>query len=355
MSDSIYPQISEQCTAEAIRALLRDIQSRSTSAASQIRVSGTKEELIHYLRESVERQFAKAEEVERLLRDSEEVGKQHILLLSPAPPNLSPVLNNTNIENGEEVARALFGKSWRNQFPRYEYPSHGYVWADFRVDSGGEWLGKAYGREVFRQSQGLVSTEDLGGGVLQEVRQYSLKEVKSVLVAKWRPGPRVLELRIDLSNLQTEKTIDERRQELWTLLGPAFSSTEFFGMQVDGLLNSLIFDREKPENQQRYAISRVELTDPRSGLIRVIPKSSEDLDHDAGRRASLEAMRKAQFQPSLARVEFKNGVPGCPPTMTDPVSVVVEKTSNGPELRILKRITSEIYEYIFDQLRRRVQ
>jgi hypothetical protein len=40
--------------------------------------------------------------------------------------------------------------------------------------------------------------------------------------------------------------------------------------------------------------------------------------------------------------------------MTEPVSVVLEKTSNGPELRILKRITNATYEYIFDQLRSRL-
>ncbi len=355
MSHSVYNQVNEQCTSESIKSLLRNIQDRSAKAKSEIHISGTKDDLIRNLGIAVDNRYATLAEINQLLWDSEEVGKQHILLLRPAPEDLASPSHKVDIATGSQVATALFGDSSLSEiFPRYGYPSRGYVWSDFRLMENGGWLGKAYGREVYRQSQGIVSTEEVGDGVIQEIRQYSWKEVKTTLVANWRPSPGILELRIDISNLQTEKTIDERRNELWTLLKPAFDKSDLIGVDIDGLLERIIFDRETPSNRARYSISRVELTDPRSGQIRVIPKSSESLDHDPGRKASLEAMKKNNFRPSLVRVEWKCDLPDCPKEMTEPVSVVIEKTSNGPELRILKRINSATYEYIFNQLRSRL-
>lgn len=351
---AVYRQLNDLSgTSTAIRELLRDVKKRGKQQADEINVSGTKEEMIRNLREAVKLRYAELGEVQQLLWDVEEVGKQHVLLLRPAPEGLSQP--KVRLSNGTEVAVALFDDTPIDQlFPRYEYPSSGFLWSDFRLQSNGGWLGKAYGRETYRQSQGIVSTEELDDGTIQEIRQYVWKEVRSTLIAHWRSDVEILELRIDISNLQTEKTVDERRDELWTLLQPAFSPADVVGVDVDGLLNKIIFERDKPENQDRYSISRVELTDPRSGLIRVIPKAKDSLDNDPGRRASLEAMHKNNFEPSLVRIEWKSGLTGCPACMTEPVSVVLEKTSNGPELRILKRITNATYEYIFGQLRSRL-
>ena len=348
----VYNQLNEQSTSDAIRGLLRDVQDRSAKAKSEIRCSGTKDELIRNVRLAVQRNYATEEEVHQLLWDSEEVGRQHVLLLCPAPAGLTS--HPANLD-GKVVAQSLFDDTPIDDlFPRYDYPSLGYAWSDFRLQPEGGWLGKAYGREVYRQSQGLVSTEELEGGVIQEIRQYSWKEVKTTLVVNWRPRPRILELRVDISNLQNEKTIDERREQLWTLLQPAFDRADLIGLNIDNLLNNIIFNRDTQENQERYTISRVELTDTRSGQIRVIPKSSDALDNDPGRRASLDAMRQNAFVPSLVRVEWKCGLQDCPRVMTEPVSVVIEKTPNGPELRILKQITNGTYEYIFNQLRGRL-
>lgn len=349
---TVYRQLNEQCTADGIRSLLREIQERSDVAKAEIHVSGTKEELIRNLRLAVNRHFATLGEVQKLLWDSEEVGKQHILLLQPAPEGLAAPL--LNLADGNEVALALFDDvSLEGLFPRYEYPSRGYVWSDFRIEPGVGWLGKAYGREVYRQSQGLISTEEIEGGVIQEIRQYSWKEVKTTLVARWRQ-PGFLELRVDISNIQTEKSIDERRSELWTLLKPAIEKSDLIGVNIDGLLENIINQRATEENRRRYSVSRVELTDPRSGQIRVLPKGTDALDDEPGRKASLEAMQRNLFRPSLVRVEWKVGTEDCPKSMTEPVSVVIEKTQNGPELRILKRVTNDTYEYIFNQLRRRL-
>lgn len=350
----IYRQLLDLSgSTNAIRDLVRDIQDRSQDAKSSINVSGTKEELIRNLKEALGRRFATISEVQQLLWDIEEVGRQHILLLTPAPPELATQV--ANIADSEEVAVALFDEMpVKNLFPRYEYPTKGYLWADFRVSQNGNWLAKAYGRETYRQSQGLVSTEEMDDGTIKEIRQYAFKEVKATLIAHWRASVKILELRIDIGGIPNEKAIDERRNELWTLLKAAFGQSDLIGVNVDKLLKEIIFERDKPENKQRYSISRVELTDPRSGQIRVIPNQSEELDKDPGRKASLAAMQENSFRPSLVRVDWKNGLDGCPECMTEPVSVVIEKTANGPELRILKRVTNATYEYIFNQLRSRL-
>lgn len=347
---SIFRQLNElKGSASAVKNLLREIQGQSEQARSEINISGTKEELIQNLSRAVGKDYIPLQDVQQLLWDLEEVGKQHVLLLKRAPEGLADARTNFD---PHEITVALFDDmNVQELFPRYEYPSSGFIWVDFRTAASESWLAKAYGRELYRQSQGLVSTEELDDGTIQEVRQYSWKEVKTTLVANWRGSDEILELRIDISNLQTAKTIDERREHLWTLLGPVIRKSDLIGADVDNLLHKLIFERHKPDNRNRYSIGRVELTDPRSGQIRVVPHSSEPLDNDEGRKASLRAMQENAFTPSLVRIEWKSGLPGCPDCMTEPVSVVLEKTSNGPELRILKRITGATYEYIFDQLR----
>lgn len=350
---SAYRQLNELTgSANAVREFLREVQFRNPRAKSEIHVSGNKDELIRNLSRAVGMGFASLDDVHQLLWDLEEAGKQHILWLKPAPDELASP--HAAIGNPQAVAAALFDRPFEQLFPRYEYPTRGFVWSDFRISENGGWLAKAYGREVYRQRQGDVILEEFDDGTFEERRRYQLKEVKSTLVASWRPVPGILELRIDITNLQTDKTIDERRSELWTLLAPAFTEQDVIGVDIDGLLNNVIFEREKPENQERFLITRVELIDPRSGQIRVIPKSSDAIDSDPGRKASLEAMHRHDFEPSLARVEWKHELPGCPGSMMESVPVVVEKTANGPEIRILKRLTTATYEYIFDQLRRRL-
>jgi len=351
---SVYRQLNDLTgSANAVREFLREIQLLNPSAKSEVHVSGNKDELIRNLSRAVSLRFAKIEEVHQLLWDLEEAGKQHILLLQPAPEDLASP--NASIADATAVAAVLFdGQSPESLFPRFEYPTHGFVWSDFRLTDDSGWLAKAYGREVYRQRQGEVILEELDDGTFEERRRYQLKEVKSTLVVRWRPKPGILELRIDISNLQTEKTPDERRRELWTLLAPAFGPQDVIGVDISRLLNNIIFERAKPGNQERFSISRVELTDPRSGQIRVMTKSSDAIDNDPGRKASLETMQKNAFQPSLARIEWQPEPSDCPPGMTEPIPVVVEKTANGPEIRILKRLTTATYEYIFDQIRRRL-
>ena len=105
----------------------------------------------------------------------------------------------------------------------------------------------------------------------------------------------------------------------------------------------------------KYSVSRVELTDSRSGQVRVVPFQSEDFDNHPGRTTALEAMKHAGFTPSLVRVDWKPALPESPEAMKAPISTVLEKTENGPELRILKRVPSEVYEYVFSQIRSRLE
>jgi hypothetical protein len=346
--NSVYQQLNDlNGSTNVVRDFLRTVQGRSPQAKSEIQVSVNKDELIRNLHRSVALGFAKLSEVNQLLWDLEEIGRQHILLLVPEPDKL-------HLMEGSLVAEALFDEvDLTALFPRYEYATQGYLWADFRHEPNGGWLGKAYGREIYRQSQGLVSTEEMEDGTIQEIRQYALKEFKTTLVAKWRPSAKILEIRIDISNLQSEKTPDFRRDEMWQLLKPAFQKSDLVGLDIDKLLTKLISDREQPENSSSYSISRLELTDPRSGLIRVIPNQMEEIDKDPGRKESLEAMMRNGFQPSLVRLDWKVAE-NCPKNMTEPISVVIEKTGNGPEIRFLKRISNDSYEYIFDQLRSRL-
>ena len=331
-----------------VQELLREIQLRGDDAKQEVNVSGSKEEQIENLRQAVSSGHATLREVQELLWAVEEFGRQHILLLTPAPTQMSKTL--VDVSNAKEVGSTIHdGLVIADHFPRYEYPTSGYIWSDFRVDSVG-WTAKAYGREVYRQSHGVIGHEENDDGTFHEIRQYSMKETNVTLVARWREMRKILELRIDVSGLQNEKAVETRRQELWKLLSPAFRKSDFLGVSVDQLLKNLIFERSKSENSGRYSMHRVELVDPSSGQVRVIPANAEPFDAEEGRTASLDVMRENSYVPSSVRLKWHAGQPGCPPCMKDSVSVVVEKTKHGPEIRILKKVSEATYEYIFNQL-----
>lgn len=352
MSDGLYQQIEQHCNAEPIRDLLREIKDRSDAAKRDVLVSGTKGECISQLRRAVESNHAQQSEVIDLLRKTEETGQQHVLLLSPAPSTLAetPTLQRRDVES------SLFsGGDTLSTFPRFEYPTSGYIWSDFRSGNGDGWLAKAYGLERYKASLGLARIEEGEDGRIEEVRQYEYRETKNVLIANWRSTANILELRIDSQGIQTSKTLDERRAAMWQLLKPAVGREDLVGVDVDQLLANLVFERKSESNRRLYLVSKVELTDPRSGLIRFLTFNSEEFDQEPGREQALEAMQKANFSPSLVRLEWKADADGAPDSMKENLAVVLEKTPNGPELRIHKRITSEVYEYVFNQLRNRLQ
>jgi hypothetical protein len=347
----VYQQIFDRCTLKQIQEVLREIKSTSEEANRELSLTVPKDEAVRALNFAIDRKFAPPEVVYQLLWDSEEVGKQHILLLTPAPSSLSS--NVVPVANSSEVEVALFDEIPALElFPKFEYPASGYEWVDFRSQRDG-WLAKAYGMEAYRQSQGVISSERQPDGTFQETRLYYWKEVKTTLVAVWRNSANILEVRIDITGVQGDRTIEERHDHFWKLCERAFKKDDFIGLDVTKLLDQIVFERTLPANRERYSISRVELADARSGQIRVVPFQSENFDNDPGRQASLETMRKNGFEPSMVRIEWKSGLEDCPKSMTEPISIVIEKTQNGPELRILKRITNDTYEYIFTQLRNR--
>lgn len=346
MSQAVFEHVAEKCNLEPIKELLRAIKSRSAQANQAIVLGTKKEEAIEGLRQAVAGNHARIDEVYEMLRRSEETGHQHILLLRPAVE-----LDAPKSMDAKTVADALF--SVETRFPRFEYPSSGYAWSDFRMSANG-WTAKAYGRELYKVSLG-TTIEDLGDGRVQEIREYKFQEIKTVLVARWSGTDNILELRIDSSGLQSKETISERREAFWRLFEPAFGRNNFVGVDVDPLFRNLVFGRNEKENQSTFSLSRIELTDPRSGQIRVLPFDSEEFDNDPGRTNALDVMEAANFLPSLARIDWKPDAEGAPGSMKESLATVLEKTENGPELRVLKRVPSEVYEYVFSQLRSRLE
>ena len=346
MFPAIFEHIQAKCNLEPIKDLLRTIKDSSRKADQEIFLGTTKEEAVQNLRQAASSRYVETDALLELLRRAEETGHQHILLLCPATGADAP-----KSLKAKDVAQTLFDGRSEEIFPRFEYPSNGYAWSDFRINGDG-WIAKAYGREVFKSAVG-TTIEEIADGRIQEIREYEFREVKTALIARWEPQSGILEFRIDISGIQTTQTLAERRAAFWRLFEPAFGRNCFVGLNVEGLLNSLVFEREIAENQPLYSISRVELTDPRSGLIRVLPFQSEDFDNDPGRKNALQAMKESRFVPSMARIDWKPDADEAPATMRD-LSIVLEKTANGPELRILKRVPSEVYEYVLGQLRKRL-
>jgi hypothetical protein len=346
-SESAYNQLLElQGSVSPIRNFLREVQKRNEKARKEISVSGNKPELVVALRRAVALNFATFKEVGDLLSEIEESGHQRIRYFTPAKGHL-------NSFQAEEVAERLFDEvSISILFPIYDFPIDGYQWVDFRKLGNGDWLAKMYGRENLRRRVGEI-TKTIEDGIEVEIRRYKAKSTKLILIAKWRKSLKVLEIRIDVQGSKREEVYNRRANSILNSISRAIPGEARLHWNIDPILENILVNRQHENCKNVYSISRVDLLDPSTGSTRIYPEADGDFDSSEGRTKALAQQLSHGFKPTLIKIKWECGLEECPKCMTKPVNVVLEKTQQGPELRIQGRVTKQTYEYIFNQLRSR--
>ncbi|WP_144057387.1 hypothetical protein [Novipirellula maiorica] len=346
----IYKKLYEIGNTEEIKQVLREAKVNSPHLSGDIVLGYSKEDTISNLRRAVALEIVSKEVVHRLLWDSEENGQQHILLLIPANQDIA-----SKLAMGTWIADKVFGEeNWGNdRFPAFVDPHEAYEWADFRIGLPGanyDWIGKMYGHERIRVPVGTQKTDEDDEGIISVTRTYKYSEIRTVLVARWN-HPHFLELRVDNRQLRATDSIDERRNELWKAFSEVFSIDDFDGFPIDKTLKKMVHNRLDKENIGIYSIGKIELVDPDSGKVTMLPCESGHLDDSAPRSATLQTALNEGLSPHSVNVKWSKN-DDTPPSMPEQLDSIIKKTNFGPEVSIRKRVTPEVLNYVLDRIRK---
>jgi hypothetical protein len=217
----LYEVVEVTCTAPQIHAILKGAKDKG---ATGIRLTGTKADLVGYLREAVDTHAIRRDEVVNLVRDHEESGDQHIFYFHPSSAETRRIL-----ADGEGIGRSILGNRVTDgSLPAYDIQKNDFCWADFRFTNGtngGPWTAKIYGHQ-----QRIVFRKEVAKGK-QLLRYYDKVDKRLVCLAHW--NGRELELRVTragaggtprdvlLSDKETPREIDRRVKKLLEFLAPA--------------------------------------------------------------------------------------------------------------------------------------
>lgn len=239
--------IGEACTNEQIRSFLR----LRKEDDSKIRVSGKSEELMHNLHEAYSRNTVSLPQLQSLLANAEENGRQHIFFYKPNHGMAK------HFQQPSDVASRLWGSNWQKkmQFPRFYLDPRQMEWADFRQETRPnvklpEWTIKLYSsRQVDRL---LNQTEEVRNGRLLITKQLSREWVRLVWVIRWRPWG-LLEIRIPAVERESRKTCLEELSQIWEMLRTGIPKQHFSPWDLEAIMGKLVHAAKKPKAIHRVA------------------------------------------------------------------------------------------------------
>ena len=218
-----YLRAHEVCTSDQIVDLLRRYKHVSSVTEEEIRLSGSKVELIQNLRRAVSKGLLPERAVRVLVRDAEENGDQHIFYYKPASQTarrrIRAVVGHLQESDGHTFARK----------PIYGFPKKGLRWVDFRTDIGNkpdDWLLKAYMSDSKLEK---VDERDPREGGLDLVVSYRRQPIDVVLVIRWNE-PDLLELRVSSDGLTG---VSKKKKRLTLLLKEFQELTSIGAGQLD--------------------------------------------------------------------------------------------------------------------------
>jgi len=269
---------------EQMREILRRYKQDTDipEAKQQLLIGGNREDLLGRLEAAVYEDLIPEEEIDDLVRECEENGRQYILYFRPRTKEVAAIAGD-----GAGVANSLFGKGWSSKmnFPRYFEDSKAHfeetqksVWADFRIRPSGkhqDWIAKLYTRE---KSLRLEKSETKPDGRVVKTFEPIIERV--VWVARWNP-PDLLEVRI--SRCESRTTLSLRVNSVWKHFSKLFDrETDFIEWDVRAIRKRMLAERQK--HATIYVPGSVQLTDSQSGKVSVHPNTPEEGTDDAAER-----------------------------------------------------------------------
>lgn len=204
----LYSRVFDVCNSDQIAAILRRYKNVNAKTEEEIRVGGSKIDLVENLRRVVALKLVPLEDVRRTLTDAEENGSQHIFYFTPVNEEVADSLREfpSRASKNTEVPRE--NKDIIYKFPRQK---NGFAWVDMRESvaaKSNDWLIKAYARDQRREK---ISEKRSDG---QLVVTYDIIDVDVIYVLRWNE-PGLLEVRMSTEGITG---VSKKKQRLKLIL-----------------------------------------------------------------------------------------------------------------------------------------
>jgi hypothetical protein len=334
--------VEQLCTIEQIQSLLRAYKS-----SKDVRISAeSKHALVdRNVRDALEANVIKLEDVFDLIRSSEENGNQHIFYYKPKSKRIA---NDLTYEN---VAERL----WHSQreavvsgFPAIQLKANDYRYSDFRVKpkrrdekNPKDWVLKVYGHTLITRPTGKV--EEREGNILW--REYVKEELRIVLLARWN-SPDLLELRVQRN--VSRKLVESWHNKLWEMLNPALVRGQFDQWGLAKSMSRLVGEQE--QNESIYTIPDAKIISKEGDVYAIFQTYSPEgsLFANTQTRESLKGYLKADGDLDDSTIIWhpkQNGIPE--------KDMRTQLGQNEPhEMVVPAHCSSEDLDYVTSQLRR---
>ena len=351
----VYKQLLQhRGSGSAIESLIREIQSQSKKAKSEINLNGNKADQLLSIRRACGLKLCEESRVYTLLNEIEEHGHQTIFFYKPKP-SIKDLIGS-----GPAVGDRLFNDAWGpDYFPRLQRTKNTLQWVDFRERLPGrprDWLLKAYGHE--RQEETVSRDEKrLSRNRVEYTRVTEVNEVNTVMIVRWRSVPGWIEIRIHKFHAN-QTGVEDRLSAVKTLLKPLLDVQSdlvhySFASSIDTMLKQRNSTAAKAKAGKKdclkYEIGTVNVRDPSRGVVRFLPeKPGECIDKEPGRTASLKSLLDKGGKPLGIGVKWYN-TDDAPESIPDGLITHVQGDLTNA-LSIQKTISSETYEYVLNQL-----
>ena len=281
----IYKWLPLQCNEKPLSDLIEQVQGLSKFAKKEVLKGKNIDDKVRALRKAVGYNLIKQESLEHLLRDCEESGQQWIYLYSPKGKYLDLV------SDPHSIAKKLFAGMQLQDFPRFEWPDNGLVWADFRITPskwGDNWVIKIYEHSKEKKIVESKDGEKIGDDLFQDWKNYRYLDAYSVHVVRWIASLSLLEVRIDKEKSMGRKSARSVRfNGVIDRMLPALPITSMTSWSLESACTKMLKKRTQVDAPFRFGHVRLQNGD--KGKSNFFPfDSKSSLDKDKGRKDAVD-------------------------------------------------------------------
>jgi hypothetical protein len=264
----LYELLDGLVTQKQIHAILSTFKEKHPD---QIRLSGTKPELIENLKSNVISGIIPYWTPFKLLQDGEENGDQHIYFYRPLTKKTQELC-----QDFKQLGIDLFGADWERKmlFPKLTKKTDSYEVVDFRETEDGGWVLKVYGFQTYDQKIKVEQYPDQTYAVFWKKVEY-----RTVLVAHWsmERGKGLLEMRISRDSRPGRLAL--HLSMLWSKFKTVVRREDFQEWDFRDVCERLL--REGENHTDTYFAGCARLTDSLQGGIEYVPYTEHEPLHQA--------------------------------------------------------------------------
>lgn len=340
----LYHVVDQQCNHDQIVSLLRKYKDINKKTQEEVRLSGSKQQVLENLQRVVSLDIVPKDEVYALIQECEENGHQRVYYFLPADNDTRDLCRRATV-----VADALFGEEWGDDyFPEFSRATESERWADFRTSLPGkpkDWIAKIYGHErIFRMKHRRRT--NVTATSYREVLDFEVEDYNTVFVVRWNSAG-VLEIRIDQAGIDKSGVAERRLQKVWMMLASALPERQFVPWDLRDAMTEMLSQRS--DKEELYDLGTCCVLDAKHGAVEFSPfKDDESIDDEAGRAKAIDELLGHKAKGSHLVISWL--ADGEAFDSKESLRTVVTGENHNC-LVVTSRVSAKVMDYVTNQLR----